>query len=164
MKGVTVVAVLVSCLLLAGCLEKAVETPTENEDVYDGSIFTLDSHGGIAQTRQVLVVDPLTVTYDSYAQGGKVIAHAQRALSDAQYHTVVNAFRDNRFLELNANYTGPPIADGTTETLQLTHGKEVKTVTINPYSPDAMTEDIAAVDKAMRTLIGYATEQVVPLG
>jgi phosphopantothenate synthetase len=124
----------------------------------------VESSGGIAQTRQVLVVEPTQVTYSSFSQGNKEIAHAQRALGEVEYHKVVNAFRDNRFLELSDTYTGPPIADGTTEVLGMQHGKETKSVTINPYSPDAMTEDIAVIDKAMRDLIGFATAQVVPLG
>ena len=139
----------------------------EQEDHYDGATFILETHGGIAQTRQVLTVEPTKLVYVSYSQGGAEIARSEKKLDQPTYEDVVSDFRKSDFLNLDPNYTTPPgspqVMDAGTEILGMVNGDIAKNVTISPYVPAAMPPNVAAVDASLREMVALANNKVVVL-
>ncbi|MGD9780448.1 hypothetical protein [Methanomethylovorans sp.] len=146
-------------LLVAGCTEK----PAEKPGIVNEATINHRTYGGFVMQNmaiQELMINTTAVTLSYYSPTYELTQRSIKPLNASTREDLLQLFRDNDFLEMNATYVPQPgqpvVTDVGIVEISLLQKDFNKTVKVDPYSQEYMPEDLKEIDQALVDLKQYA--------
>ncbi len=161
MNRIIPIFVLMIIVFGAGCINT--DNGNDNESISDDAVIVHLTYGAFTLPEmaiQELVVNETAVNFSIYNYDYQLTERYIKPLNESMRSEVLETFRSNDFLELNATYVPqegqPVVADVGVVEITLVEDNFSKTVKVDPYYDAYMPENLKEIDQQLRDLREYA--------